>query len=289
MENSVPRALLVLLFLAVLGNGARAAPLTAATDVEALDGRLSAHGQAVAEAWLVAPTTRYRHFVRGNSVEAGGLRVRLEDGRVLTHLLGDDHVFEDDAPRLADFDDDGIEELVLVMTSLRAGASLAVFAVGADGLELRARTPFIGQPNRWLNPAGIADFDGDGRLEVALVQMPHLAKRLELWRLAGSELERVLAFDDVTNHRIGSVHTDMSAVADVDGDGVADLVIPDGARRKLRILSFASGKTKVIADVPLPGLADGPVAATMAGEELRLTARLEDGTRYSVTIPQLPR
>jgi hypothetical protein len=227
--------------------------------------------------------------VRGNTAEAGGVRVRLKDGRVLTHLLGDDQVFEDDAPRLADFDDDGTEELVLVLTSLRAGASMAVFAVGAGGIELRARTPFIGQPNRWLNPAGIADFDGDGRLEIALVQMPHLAKRLELWRLEGSVLERVLAFDDVTNHRIGSVHTDMSAVAEVDGDGVADLVIPDGARGMLRILSFASGRTKVIADVPLPGLADGPVAATMAGEELRLTARLEDGTTYSVTVPRLPR
>lgn len=284
----MPRALLVLLFLAVLWSVARAAPLTAATDAEALDGTLSARGQAVAEAWLIAPTTRYRHFVRGNTAEAGGLRVRMRDGRMLTHLLDDSHVFEDDAPRLADFDGDGTEELVLVLTSLREGASLAVFAVGADGLELLARTPFIGQPNRWLNPAGIADFDGDGRLEVALVQMPHLAKRLELWRPEGSELERVLAADDITNHRIGSVHTDMSAVADVDGDGVADLVIPDGARRKLGILSFASGRTKVIADVPLPGLADGPVAAAMAGKELRLTVRLEDGASYSVTVPRLP-
>jgi hypothetical protein len=289
MENSVPRTLLVLLLLAVLGSGARAAPLTAATDVEALGNGRSAKGRAVAEAWLIAPTTRYRHFVRGNTAEAGGLRVRLRDGRVLTHLLGDDQVFEDDAPRLADLDGDGTEELVLVLTSLRAGASLAVFAVGADGIELRARTPFIGQPNRWLNPAGIADFDGDGRLEIALVQMPHLAKRLELWRLGASGLERVLSFDDITNHRIGSVHTDMSAVVDVDGDGVADLVIPDGARRKLRILSFASGRTKVIADVPLPGLADGPIAAAMAGEELRLTARLEGGTSYSVTVPPLAR
>jgi hypothetical protein len=119
--------------------------------------------------------------------------------------------------------------------------------------------------------------------------MPHLAKRLELWRLGVGGLERVLSFGDITNHRIGSVYTDMSATADFDGDGVADLVIPDGARRKLRILSFASGTTRVIADVPLPAPADGPVAVTTADEGLRLTARLEDGESYSLVVVPLSR
>lgn len=285
----MPLALLVLLFLAFPGSSAQAAPLTAAGDVEALDATRSAHGQAVAEAWLIAPTTRYRHFVRGNRVEAGGLRVRLQDGRVLTHLLGNDEVFEDNAPRLADLDNNGTEEIALVLTSLHEGASLAIFAVGAGVLELRARTPFIGQPNRWLNPAGIADFDGDGRLEIAVVQMPHLAKRLELWRLHPRGLKRLLSFDGVTNHRIGSTHTDMSATADVDGDGVADLLIPDGARRNLRILGFAAGTARVIADVPLPALADGPVAVTRADEGLRVTVGLEDGATFSLVVPALSR
>lgn len=279
----MPIAAFVLLFLALLGGGAQGSPWSAATDADAVDGSLSAHGRTVAEAWLIAPTTRYRHFVRGNFAEAGGLRVRLLDGRVLTLLLGDDEVFEDNVPRLADFDDDGTEEIVLVLTSLREGASLAIFGVRDDRLVLEARSPFIGQPHRWLNPAGIADFDGDGQLEIALVQMPHLAKRLELWRLEPDGLRRVLALDDVANHRAGSVHTDLSAVADFDGDGIDDLIVPDGARRTLRILSFAGGTAREIERLPLPAPADGNFVVTAGEAGLRLAIPLESGETLSLT------
>ena len=66
-----------------------------------------------------------------------------------------------------------------------------------------AATPYIGQRFRWLAPVGIADLDGDGRVEVAYVDRPHLAKILRVWRWEGGALREVAAASGVTNHRIG--------------------------------------------------------------------------------------
>jgi hypothetical protein len=42
-------------------------------------------------------------------------------------------------------------------------------------LEWFTETPPISMVHRWLNPAGVADYYGDGRLELALVVTPNLA------------------------------------------------------------------------------------------------------------------
>jgi hypothetical protein len=66
-----------------------------------------------------------------------------------------------------------------------------------------AKTPYIGRRNRWLAPAAVADLDGDGLLEIAYVDRPHLDKTLRVWRLEGWELREVGVLSGVTNHRIG--------------------------------------------------------------------------------------
>ena len=88
MKKTMPAlAMLAAVWLAGAA-GALAAPLSAASDPEHVPDTFAARGNKIAEAWLVAPTRRYDHFVRGNSAEAGGLRVRMADGRVLTLMLG---------------------------------------------------------------------------------------------------------------------------------------------------------------------------------------------------------
>lgn len=198
------------------------------SDPEALADLRVARGNTIAEAWLIKPTTRYPHFVQGSRYEAGGLRVRMATGEVLSLTLDDQHVFEDRQPRLADLNGDGTDEIVLVLTSLTKGASLAVYEITNGKISLRAKTNFIGRPFRWLNPAGIADFDGDGRLDIAFVAMPHLIKRLEFWTLRGGSLHQIASGTSYSNHRNGSVHTAMSVVADVNKDGLADLILPTG-------------------------------------------------------------
>ena len=123
----------------------------------------------------------------------------------LSVSAGPGHVFEDVAPRLADVTGDGLPEVIVVRSSLTRGAQLAVYGRAPEGgdLVLRATTPYIGQPHRWLAPAGIADIDGDGRNEIAYVDRPHLLKVLRLWRYEDGALREVAALSGVTNHRIG--------------------------------------------------------------------------------------
>ena len=152
----------------------------------------------VLRADLVDPTGRYAHAVLGDALEWGGLRLVMGDQSV-TFTLPDTRVFEDVEARLADVTGDSAPEVIVVETDVALGASLAIY--GPDGKI--AATPFIGQPNRWLAPAGIADFDGDGRTEIAYVDRPHLLKDLVFVRLEGDQLVETLRLPGLTNHRIG--------------------------------------------------------------------------------------
>ncbi len=136
----------------------------------------------------------------GDGIEFRALEIARADGRRLRARLPDDMVFEDLAPRLWDVDGDGAPEVIVVETAFDRGARLAVW--GPHGRI--AATPFIGQRHRWLAPLGAADLDGDGWVEIAYVETPHLGKRLRLWRLEKGMLVPVAALAGITNHRIGS-------------------------------------------------------------------------------------
>ena len=158
-----------------------------------------AMAQEIVAARLIAPTDRYAHAVLGDALEWGGLELTLSDARRLRFSLPASHVFEDITARVADFDGDGRAEVMVVETSLAQGAALAIY----DTNGRRAATPYIGQPNRWLAPAGWGDFDGDGRVEIAYVDRPHLARELVFVRLTGRRLTELTRAPGFTNHRIG--------------------------------------------------------------------------------------
>lgn len=152
------------------------------------------------------PTDEYGHGVLGDAGDAKALRIDLkvvDDNRIacpVTVFLGEGQVFEDTVPRLGDVDLDGIPDVIAVQSSTSKGARLVVY--DRHGAEV-ASTPHIGQRNRWLAPLGAADLDGDGRIEIAYVDRPHLARVLRLWRFDGRRLTEVAALEGVTNHQIG--------------------------------------------------------------------------------------
>jgi hypothetical protein len=45
--------------------------------------------------------------------------------------------------------------------------------------------------------------DGDGKVEIAYIDRPHLAKTLRVWRYENGALTHVADFGGLTNHRIG--------------------------------------------------------------------------------------
>jgi len=253
-------------------------------DPAALPDTEFARGEAgIAAAWFIAPTGRYDHHVRPTQYEAGGLRVRTAAGETITLMLDERQVFEDRTPRLADLDGDGRDEIVTILSSITKGASLAAYTVSDGAIELLARTPFIGTSHRWLNPAGIADYDGDGSLDIAFVAMPHLVKRLEVWTLSDGGFSQLLTVPDVSNHALGSPHTGLSASADFNADGITDLAVPSGDRRAVRLLSFAGGSpaeigrralsARIAGDFGLERSDGGPILTVpLAGGEIaRLT------------------
>ena len=170
----------------------------------ALSGSVAvAPGGDITRAWYDDPTTIYDHGILGDAIEAATLRIAAAGDCDIRIAAGAGHVFEDTAPRLADLDGDGQTEVIAVRTSLTQGARLVIYGMRSGALALLAQTPYIGQTHRWLSPIGAGDIDGDGRIEVAYIDRPHLARVLRVWRFDGADLAEAYRVPNLTNHRIG--------------------------------------------------------------------------------------
>lgn len=235
---------------------AEAPPATAAPPPADLlpQSTVATGGRGIARAWLAGATDRYGHAVLGDGLEAGRLVVETAAGERLAVDLPAAEVFEDLTPRLADLDGDGRDEVLVVRSHRDVGAAVVVYGVGDDGvLAEKAATPPLGLPHRWLNPVGVADLDGDGAPEVVTVETPHIGGILRVWHWRDGGLVRGAAVGNVSNHAVRSPVLGLHALTDVDGDGRPDVVVPNQSRKELRIFSFADGRPRELATVPLPG------------------------------------
>lgn len=270
------------------------APMTQAVPAAAAaripDSQAVSGSRDIAWVWLGSPTTRYDHDALGSAVHAGSLHVsaRHTDGTLHTVSLDlpDSRVIEDRVPRLADLDGDGRDEIILVESDLQRGAALVVYglqtgtASAPPALVERARSSYLGTSHRWLNPAGVADFDGDGRAGIAAVTTPHIGGVLTLYRYRPPRLEPAATLPGVTNHRIGTVEQQLSAIVQPRG-GRPALIVPGMGLRSLHVLHYANGAwAQLAAPVQLPAPvqrmsagAAGACATLGNGASLRITLR----------------
>ncbi len=216
-----------------------------------LPGSSIAHGKHnIATVWLAGPTTRYGHGVLGDAIEASRLVAETRTGNTLVYELPASRVFEDLNPRLVDLNGDGEDEILLVETHSERGASLAVYGVTDEGIVRKSMTPFLGQSNRWLNPLGVGDFDGDGHLDIALVATPHIGGRLRLYRNTVPMLTQFSEFGGVSTHAIGSTELELGRVVrNRDRDR---FLLPDQFRTALLLLEWTPGGIIQLARQALP-------------------------------------
>jgi hypothetical protein len=239
-------------------------------------------GGDIRAAWYTEPTSRYRHGILGDGIEAGALIVETSAGLSLNLVLPGTEVFEDRYPRLADLDGDGSVEVITIRSSLSKGASVAVYGLKDGVLAERASTGYIGRSNRWLNIAGIADFDGQDGQEIAFVRTPHIGGTLFFYQYRNGSLSEIAAIDGFSNHVIGSREMRLSAITDVNGDGLADIALPSDSRRHLRIVGFEDGNPVDLAVVPLPGRIDRAIAVDRNGSTTGFVVGLDDGSVFRI-------
>jgi hypothetical protein len=161
--------------------------------------------QTITQARYIDPSSAYGHGALPNG-EFAGLEVMTD--RATHRVRLDGQVFEDTAPRLADLDGDGAPEVVTVVSIFDQGAQIMVWGLRDGALTPLVWNPPIGTRHRWLAIAGIADLDGDGRMEIAYVDRPHLARVLRViavWRDGDKwHVAPVASADGHTNHRYGA-------------------------------------------------------------------------------------
>ena len=148
----------------------------------------TAFGDVIVSARYEDPVTRYGHFAPGRPHEYARLVVRTSNGREAAFELPEDEVFEDLEPRLVRIEADADPVLLSIVSSRSGGGRLALLKLEEGALSVFAQSAPIGIPNRWLNPAGVSDLDGDGRAEMSAVITPHIGGRLTVYQVDGERL-----------------------------------------------------------------------------------------------------
>ena len=176
------------------------------------------------------PVDRYQHGILGDVLEGSQLVVAI-DSNIIELTLTAEYVFEDIRPRLFDVDRDGALEVICIRAKVRAGAGIVIYKVENQQLIEYAFVEEIGRENRWLNIATIADLDGDGGIEIAWIQTPHIGGILKVAKIKAGQLEVLDQKSQYSNHAIGSRNLCLSVLVEKDSRKV--LYVPTQNRRQI--------------------------------------------------------
>ncbi len=266
-------------------------------------GAIYAYAVGTFPAILTDETHEYAHGVLGDAVEyktiaLSGIPVTLPDGLDAATLppasafrftLPPGRVFEDiearpiQSPAQSWLMESGslvftVARVAIVEADAVEGARLAIYGAGDDGIRRVASTPPIGRGYRWLAPAGIEDFDGDGRTDIAYVETPHLAGILRIVTQEGDALVPIAApMAGFSNHAIGEdfitggVRLCRPRAVPVERDGLVqtrhpELLVPSRDRTVLHAVRIENGAL-VVEDRPEPPTPAGIRAAQTCPQE----------------------
>ena len=261
-------------------------PLTGRPEDILADGRVVNGDGKIRRAWLGGPSNRYRHGVMADDIEATRLYAELENQQIVFLELPAHMVFEDRFPRLADFDSDNETELIVIQTDVNSGAGIAIYGLQGHELVLEAASKTIGIPNRWLNIVGVEDFNGDHAREIAAVITPHIGGKLTLFQQQGAMLVPIAMQSGYSNHEYGSRELGMSAVLDINADGIKDLAVPDTRRKDLILLSARNNQLERVREIDNHTIIKSGIYTVQldSDEPLEVVYLLEDNTLKVVDL-----
>lgn len=237
------------------------------------DARVVSDGALTAA--LVGPTDRYPHAVLGDGLEGAAVELIDEASGVRTRVDVDDPaVIEGISPLLADVDQDGSTDVLVTISDADSGAALAAFR--QDGSLLAASDP-IGLGRRWRNQMAVGPVGPNGEVEVVDVRTPHIGGTVEFFRHEDGRLVLAAASEDrFTSHVIGSRNLDLAVMADGNGDGRPDVIVPTQSLGALAVLTRTTDGVEV-AEVGFDGSIATNLAADSADGQLSFAVGINTG------------
>ena len=186
---------------------------------------------------LTGPTRRFPHTILGDQQEAGSLtviRLRAYGLEVRARFgLPVSAAFEDLVPILAPLSGSPRPAVLLARSIQGQGAAPVALGVREGSLVLLAEGARLGESNGWVHLIGVADLSGDGTPELIAVAAPHAEGTLTAYRKRGGFLVPYARASGYASHTIGSRNQDQALIADLDGDGVLEVVVPRLSRETL--------------------------------------------------------
>ena len=217
-----------------------------------------ARPEQIVSARYASPVGRYGHYALGKPHEYARVIATTDAGREARLELSIDEVFEDLAPRLVRIAPDAPAELLVIISARGSGSRLALVGFAGRQLRITAQSDPTGAPNRWLNPVGVADLDGDGVAEIAAVTTPHIGGVLRIYRRNGERLVELGSLAGFSNHVYGSTELGLSKPALIAGR--SQLLVPDAQRASVRVIALNGARLVETARCPLTTPITGPDA-----------------------------
>ena len=185
--------------------------------------------------FLSDPTYNYANAVLGDAIEAAS--ITLIDPKNSTFQIrkiipetGD--VIEGISPIWVDMDLDGTREIIVTQSNHVDGARILVYR--EDGSILTESAP-IGKGFRWMHQIAAAQFIGGGPLELAVLRTPHIGGLTE------DRLVVQASLSGYSTHKLGSRNLDAALVADFNGDGIIEIIVPGQEQSTLTGIQYTAG------------------------------------------------